>query len=139
MRLDDGMLGADRAADAGEGDVEAFAGQSSLPEDAALQIVAGAASTVYSTLVFNLVDALADLALWRLRRSFQPEIVDLREHAVLARHPAIAESLPFGFVAIDSSDSDSSAESRSRDRRVQRRRREIRQFRNGVHVIGFSH
>ena len=37
------------------------------------------------------VDALSDLALRGPGRGLQPGVVDLREYAVLARHPAVAE------------------------------------------------
>ena len=34
----------------------------------------------------------------RCRRSLQPQFVELRQHAVLARHPAVAEGLPVVLV-----------------------------------------
>ena len=43
--------------------------------------------------VFEFVDELAGVALGFLRRGFEPEIVDLRGDAVLAREPAVAEEL----------------------------------------------
>ena len=46
----------------------------------------------------DLVDPLSHLALGVFRRRLQPEIIDLGEHAVLARHPAVAEGLPVGLV-----------------------------------------
>jgi hypothetical protein len=43
---------------------------------------------------FEFVDALAYFALVRAGRGFQPLIVELREDAVFAGDPAIAECLP---------------------------------------------
>ena len=63
-----------------------------------LDCAAVAASTCFSTSALEFVDALADFALGFFRRGLQPEIVDLRENAVLARQPAIAEGFPVGFA-----------------------------------------
>src|ERR1700687_5269046 len=52
-------------------------------------------------LIFNntsyFIDALPDVALIRSRRGFQPQIIELGEEAVLARHPAIAKCFPVIF------------------------------------------
>ena len=42
----------------------------------------------------NFVDALADVALCIFRRGLQPQVIDLRKNAILARHPAIPKYFP---------------------------------------------
>ena len=45
----------------------------------------------------ELVDALSHVALVCSRRGFQPQIIELGQDAVLARHPTIAEVLMLPF------------------------------------------
>ena len=56
----------------------------------------------FETTVFDessdFVDPLSNFAFRIFRRSLQPQIVDLGEHAVLARHPAVAEGFPVRFA-----------------------------------------
>ena len=40
------------------------------------------------------INSLSDFPLRRARRRFQPEIVDLREQAILAGQPTVAEKFP---------------------------------------------
>src|SRR5258708_27443693 len=91
-RLDDGMLRADGTANAGKGDVETFGGEFAGGSPALN------ASDRHLNRLLNLglqfVDALPDVTLIRSRRGFQPQIIELGEDAVLARHPTIAEDLP---------------------------------------------
>ncbi len=49
---------------------------------------------LFLDLLFQFVDLLADFALCIFGSRLQPQVVYLREHAVLARHPAIAEGFP---------------------------------------------
>ena len=101
-RLDHGMLGAERAANAGEGDVEGVGrcsccrGRSGLTLRAANLVPRRASSPCIDALL-EFIDALPHVALGIFRGRLQPKIVDLGEHAVLARHPAIAECFPVGF------------------------------------------
>ncbi len=85
------------------------------------------------------VDANPGLTLGILRRDLQPQIIDLGKDAVLARHPPIAKCLqtplslrtPVAFVLARTN-----ALARSL---LQRRRRIVRQFGNGVgHVSSLA-
>ena len=89
------MLDADGALDAGKGDVEALGGELGVSGRRMDFVVRVFNCGFDASLQF--VDAAADLALCRTGRGFQPDVVDLREHAVLARQPAIAECLPVRF------------------------------------------
>src|SRR6185437_15902386 len=89
---DDRVLCAERPANAGESYVHALrfkTGSGGVPAGALLGAVDG-----LFDLALELVDARAHVALGWAGRGFQPEIVDLRKNAVLARHPAVAESFP---------------------------------------------
>ncbi len=61
-----------------------------------------AMSSAFAYLFLNdgldFVDPLSHVAFGFFRRCLQPEIIDLGEYAVLARHPAVAEGLPVGFI-----------------------------------------
>src|ERR1700675_1379592 len=91
-RLDDGMFGADGMTNAGKSDVEALSGEFARGSPA----LNASESRLNHLLNFGLefVDALPNVALIRSRRGFQPQIVELRENAVLAPHPTIAEGFP---------------------------------------------
>ena len=74
------MLGAERAADAGEGDVEASAASFDDAARAAVTVCTSVGFVDCSPRLSDLefVDPLADFALGFFRGGLQPEIVDLR-------------------------------------------------------------
>src|SRR5215467_4328706 len=86
QRLDDRMLGADGTVNSRKGDVDGYTVGSSR-----LRATLGRLNALFDSR-FDLVYALAYFAFRIFGRKFQPEIVDLRENAILARHPAIAEA-----------------------------------------------
>ena len=77
------------------------------------------------------VDANPGLALRLFRRAFQPQIIDLGEDSVLARHPAVAKRLQFRVDANLGSFAGARSNALARSL-LQRRRRIVRQFGNGV-------
>ena len=81
---------------------------------------------------FELINAAADFALLRAGRGLQPEVVDLGQDAVLARHPAIAEFFPRGFVG-DGAGFHLERGGQFRDGLVERRGRVAVEFWNAVH------
>jgi hypothetical protein len=92
-RLDDGMLGADGTADAGERDVDALGGERI---DAAAD-VRGFDQLGDAHLQF--IDAHSGFALRIFGGALEPLVVDLREDAVFAGHPAIAKGFEIGVGA----------------------------------------
>ena len=84
-----GVLDADRAMDAGKGDVETLGGELGISGRRVNFVVSVFNRRFHAS--FQFVDAAADLALGRAGRGLQPDVVDLREDAVLASEPAIAE------------------------------------------------
>ena len=124
------MLDADGALDAGQGDVEALGGE----------LRAGGRGVDLVVRVFDrrfdprlqFVDALADLALCRAGRGLQPGVVDLRQDAVLARQPAVAECLPVGF-AVQRGGFGVERGEQIGDGAIQRLGRVVFEFGNGVH------
>ena len=100
-----------RAADAGESDVDAVGGQLCRGFPALRALLRF--STVASIFCLEFVDALADFAFRFFRRSFQPEIVDLRGNPSLRASQRSRNSF-HSFSLFTDADSDSSADSRSR-------------------------
>ncbi len=84
------------------------------------------------SLRLELVDPLADLALGGLGRGLQPGVVDLRQQAVLARHPAVAERLPVG-LGLQRASFGLQRSEQFGDGAIERRGRKIFEFGNGVH------
>src|SRR5262249_50443171 len=89
------MLGAQRAANAGESNVEALQLQPARRSGAADSLQRGIDRLL--DLSLELVDTRTDVAFGRTRRRFQPKIVDLGEKAVLARYPTVTKDLPVVF------------------------------------------
>src|SRR5580704_11265695 len=91
------MLHADGTLNAGKGDIEPLGGE--------LRVRSGGVKLSLSffnrrlSTSLQLVDPLSYLALGRTGRGFQPDVVDLRQDAVLAGEPAISEGLPVGLVS----------------------------------------
>ena len=105
-RLDHGMFGAERAADAGEGDVERgqFRASRVLLADIGRTVtlcndpraVAVTASTRTVTVLISLTRCPTS-RLASFGAAFSQRSLICGEHAVLARHPAVAEDFPVGF------------------------------------------
>ncbi len=91
-RLDHGMFGAKRPANAGESNVDAFRGEFARGRST-LDASKCRLNRLFN-LGFEFVDTLPNLAFIRPGRGLQPEFVQLGQNAVLARHPAIAKSFP---------------------------------------------
>src|SRR5216683_3641557 len=83
-------------------------------------------------LLFNEVHFLACLALGFFGSRLQPEVVNLRQHPILACHPSVAKNLPLGLVLHRDS---FMSERRTQFRRgaLQRRCRVFRQFGDAIH------
>ena len=106
--LDHGMLGAERAANAGQGDVEGGCNRSDcvcllprldgsdLTRNLPAKFVPGKSDSLnlLCDSSLDLIDPLPHVALGIFRGRFQPEIVDLGEDAILAADPAVAEGFP---------------------------------------------
>ncbi len=90
------------------------------------------------------VDALADILLVWSGRGLQPKIVELSEDAVLARHPAIAISLPGILVGSISCSKATAADSWLQSRQkfargaIEGRGREVGKFGNCVRHVASS-
>ena len=78
------------------------------------------------------VDALPDLALRFFRSGLQPCVVDLREQAILARHPAVAKRLPVG-LGLQRASLGLKRSKQVSDGFIERCRRIVVEFGNGVH------
>ena len=145
-RLDDRMLGADGTANARKRDIDdtcfpkrlrlEFGRRNFRPRAGNRKIgnLIPSLSISYGllNLIFDQVHLLADLSLRFLRRTLQPEIVNLRQHAILARHPSVTKYLPPGLVLYGRSLT-AKRKKQVSGSALQRRRRIIRQFRNTVH------
>ena len=110
------MLDADRALNAGQRDVEALGGELGIGRRGVNACLC-ASSMAASARAFSSLTRCPTSRFASFGRGLQPGVVDLREHAVLARHPAIAERLPVGFAV-------AARQSRRRARRTGRRRRD---------------
>ena len=80
----------------------------------------------------DLVNPLPNFAFRILRGSLQPRIIDLRQHTVLARHPAVAKNFPIFFV-LDRLRFRLEGGEQLLNGLVQGRCREVLQFGDGVH------
>src|ERR1700724_192194 len=83
-------------------------------------------------LLFNEVHFLTSLALGFFRSSLQPEVVNLRQHPILACHPSVAKNLPLGLVPHRDSFM-SERRTQFRGSALQRRGRVFRQFGDAIH------
>jgi hypothetical protein len=83
------MLGANRAADAGEGDVDRL-GERSVESSS---LIRSALSTTSSIAAFSSLTRIPASRLASFGAPFSHSLVDLCEDAVFARHPAIAKGL----------------------------------------------
>jgi hypothetical protein len=128
----DGMLHADGAMDAGKGDVEALGGEQRVG-GRGMDFVVGALNCRFRASL-QLVDAAADFALCRTGRGFQPNVIDLSEDAVLARQPAVAKGFPVS-VGMERGDFPIEGGEQIADGAVERFRRVIFEFGNGVHEM----
>src|SRR5438552_650335 len=90
------MLSAQRTNDAREGDVDALTLQPRFGSCATATLL-GSFDTLLN-LDFKLVDPGAYIAFGATRSGFQPQIINLGEDAILARHPAIPKGLPSIFI-----------------------------------------
>src|SRR5437588_448752 len=91
--LDDWMLNADGMTDTGEGDVDAVRYGFYRLSDSKLR-----SFDEYLDAEFQFIDVDSDFALFALGRSFQPQIVDLRQDPGLPSQPAVTKQLQLGFV-----------------------------------------
>src|SRR5271166_1159364 len=82
---------------------------------------------------FQPIHPLADLALCLSRSGLEPQLIDLRQDPVLARHPAIAKVFPVRFV-LDSRGFLVKRVVKIGKATVDEGRRVIFEFGNGVHV-----
>ncbi len=86
------MLGAQRTTDPRKRNVQALGFETRVRCRACCSLLCGIDDLLNFS--FELIDARADLALRWTGSSLQPKIVDLREDAVLAGHPAVTEFFP---------------------------------------------
>ena len=85
------MLGANRPANAGKGNVDCgFSLRGRRLRERGFDF--------RFNFSFEFIHPLADFALGFFRRGFQPQFVNLRENAVFTRQPMVAESLALSFV-----------------------------------------
>src|ERR1700675_4541839 len=80
----------------------------------------------------QLIDANPDLTLRLFRGALEPEIINLRQHAVLTRHPSVAKKLPIRF-ALHRRRFLAERRKKFSGGAFQRRRRVIRQPGNAIH------
>src|SRR5579864_1619822 len=130
LRADDRVLGADRAANAGERDVDRRSGFSagSLRERCLDLLL---------NFGFELVNALSNFALGLFRGSLKPQFVDLGEDPVFARQPSVTEGF---FIRIVFWRCRFLLQSGQQlfDGLVERSRREIFQFGDGVSHVSYA-
>src|SRR5215472_14384877 len=126
------MLHADGALNSGQRDVEALSGE--LPFRR--RRLDGKLCRINSLLDVRLqfVHPLPDVALGVFRSSLQPAIVDLRKQAIPARQPAVAKGFPVG-LRLQRSGLHFKRSKEVSNGLIQRGRREIFEFGNGVHML----
>ena len=124
------MAHAELAVNAGQGHVDALGGELLLGTSAGYPLLRCRDGLFH--LMSELVDLLADVSLVSRGRGLQPSVIDLRQDAALARHPAVAKCLQIRIVSDRRAFLLQGLQQLTRGR-IQRLGRVIFEFWDGVH------